>query len=275
MRPIADVAADLGLSEDDLDLYGRHKAKLTSEALAQLGERPLGDLVLVTGMTPTTAGEGKTTTAIGLTQALRQSGANAAAALREPSMGPVFGIKGGGTGGGNSQVVPADDINLHFTGDLHAVTAANNLLAAAIDNLPVPRQCTGSRPASDHLAALHRHERSSAARGRDRDGRYDRRHSARRRLRHHAGIGSDGDPFRRQRPRRSAPPPRRCNRRLHIGNSDPAHNLPGSAGRRCDDCAAQGRDPAQPRADGRGRPRVRPRRTVRQHRTRLQLHCRH
>ena len=134
MRPIVDVAAELGLTEDDLDLYGRHKAKLTANAVARLNERPRGDLVLVTGMTPTTAGEGKTTTALGLTQALRQSGANAAVALREPSMGPVFGIKGGGTGGGRSQVLPADDINLHFTGDLHAVTAANNLLAAAIDN---------------------------------------------------------------------------------------------------------------------------------------------
>ncbi len=134
MRPIVDVAADLGLTAGDLDQYGHRKAKLTAEALAQLAERPAGDLVLVTGMTPTTAGEGKTTTAIGLTQALRLSGANAAAALREPSMGPVFGIKGGGTGGGGSQVVPADDINLHFTGDLHAVTAANNLLAASIDN---------------------------------------------------------------------------------------------------------------------------------------------
>ena len=134
MRPIVEVAADLGLSEDDLDLYGRNKAKLTPEALSRLRSQPQGDLVLVTGMTPTTAGEGKTTTAIGLTQALRQSGANAAVALREPSMGPVFGIKGGGTGGGGSQVLPADDINLHFTGDLHAVTAANNLLAAAIDN---------------------------------------------------------------------------------------------------------------------------------------------
>ncbi len=134
MRPIVDVAAELGLTEDDLDLYGRHKAKLTADAVSRLNERPRGDLVLVTGMTPTTAGEGKTTTALGLTQALRQSGANAAVALREPSMGPVFGIKGGGTGGGLSQVLPADDINLHFTGDLHAVTAANNLLAAAIDN---------------------------------------------------------------------------------------------------------------------------------------------
>ena len=134
MREIVDVAAELGLSGDDIELYGRHKAKLSADALERLSARPQGDLVLVTGMTPTTAGEGKTTTAIGLTQALRQSGANAVVALREPSMGPVFGIKGGGTGGGGSQVLPADDINLHFTGDLHAVTAANNLLAAAIDN---------------------------------------------------------------------------------------------------------------------------------------------
>ena len=138
MRPIVEVAADLGLGEADLELYGRHKAKLSAAALERLSAQPqgdsVGDLVLITGMTPTTAGEGKTTTAIGLTQALRQSGANAVVALREPSMGPVFGIKGGGTGGGGSQVLPADDINLHFTGDLHAVTAANNLLAAAIDN---------------------------------------------------------------------------------------------------------------------------------------------
>ena len=134
MRPIVDVADELGLSGDDLEFYGRNKAKLSADALARLREQPQGDLVLVTGMTPTTAGEGKTTTAIGLTQALRKTGANAAVALREPSMGPVFGIKGGGTGGGQSQVLPADDINLHFTGDLHAVTAANNLLAAAIDN---------------------------------------------------------------------------------------------------------------------------------------------
>lgn len=134
MRRIVDVAAELGLSEADLELYGQSKAKLTSEALARLADAPPGKLVLVTGMTPTTAGEGKTTTAIGLTQALRTGGARATVALREPSMGPVFGIKGGGTGGGRSIIEPSDDINLHFTGDLHAVTAANNLLAAAIDN---------------------------------------------------------------------------------------------------------------------------------------------
>ena len=134
MREIEAVGSDLGLDAGDLELYGRSKAKLTEAALAGLRERAAGKLVLVTGMTPTTAGEGKTTTAIGLTQALCAGGARATVALREPSMGPVFGIKGGGTGGGKSQVVPADDINLHFTGDLHAVTAANNLLAAAIDN---------------------------------------------------------------------------------------------------------------------------------------------
>ena len=134
MRNIEAVAADLGLDAADLEFYGSAKAKLAAPALAALRERPPGQLVLVTGMTPTTAGEGKTTTAIGLTQALCAAGAKATVALREPSMGPVFGIKGGGTGGGKSQVVPADEINLHFTGDLHAVTAANNLLAAAIDN---------------------------------------------------------------------------------------------------------------------------------------------
>ncbi|MDE2640437.1 MAG: formate--tetrahydrofolate ligase, partial [Chloroflexota bacterium] len=134
MRPITDVAADLGLGPADLDLYGSDKAKLTPAAVERLAEATPGSLVLVTGINPTTGGEGKTTTSIGLTQALRRRGVGATAALREPSVGPVMGIKGGGTGGGGSQIHPADEINLHFTGDLHAVTAANNLLAAAIDN---------------------------------------------------------------------------------------------------------------------------------------------
>ena len=134
MRPIVDLAADLGLAPDEIEQHGAYKAKLTAAATARLRDVQPGRLVLVTGITPTTAGEGKTTTSIGLTQALQQRGLRASVALREPSMGPVFGIKGGGTGGGASQVVPADEINLHFTGDLHAVTAANNLLAAAVDN---------------------------------------------------------------------------------------------------------------------------------------------
>ncbi len=134
MRRIVEVASDLGLAEDDLEQYGPYKAKITPDAMARLHSQEQGRLVLITGMTPTTAGEGKTTTALGLVQAMRQQGRKATVALREPSIGPVMGIKGGGTGGGASQVLPSEEINLHFTGDLHAVTTANNLLSAAIDN---------------------------------------------------------------------------------------------------------------------------------------------
>ncbi len=136
-RPILDVAADLGLSPDDLELYGRDKAKVSAPALARLlAERdaPRGKLVLVTAITPTPAGEGKTTVTIGLAQGLCQLGKRAIAAVREPSLGPVFGMKGGAAGGGYAQVIPMEDINLHFTGDMHALTAANNLLAALTDN---------------------------------------------------------------------------------------------------------------------------------------------
>ncbi|MCO4747331.1 MAG: formate--tetrahydrofolate ligase [Proteobacteria bacterium] len=132
MKLIADVAAGLGLSQDDLIPYGRSKAKVPLATLDGPGEP--GKLVLVTAMTPTPAGEGKTTTTIGLVQALDRLGEKVAAALREPSLGPCFGIKGGGTGGGKSTLVPTTDINLHFTGDLHAVTAAHNLIAALLDN---------------------------------------------------------------------------------------------------------------------------------------------
>lgn len=132
LRPILDIAADLGLDPDTVLPLGRHKAKIE---LAATGNRPRkGRLVLVSAITPTKAGEGKTTVSVGLADGLRLSGVSAALCLREPSMGPVFGIKGGGTGGGRAQVEPADDINLHFTGDLHAVSSAHNLLAAMIDN---------------------------------------------------------------------------------------------------------------------------------------------
>jgi formate--tetrahydrofolate ligase len=137
MRPIIDVACDLGLREDDLETYGKCKAKISHEALERVlsdKQAKRGKLILVTAITPTKSGEGKTTTSIGLGQALRQKGLRAAVALREPSMGPVFGQKGGGTGGGYSQLMPMDEINLHFTGDLHAIGAANNLLAALVDN---------------------------------------------------------------------------------------------------------------------------------------------
>jgi formate--tetrahydrofolate ligase len=134
LRPITDVAEAAGLSLDEIEQYGRYKAKIRLEALEHRAERPNGKLVLVTAITPTPAGEGKTTTTIGIAQALCRLGARGIAAVREPSLGPVFGLKGGGAGGGYSQVQPMADINLHFTGDLHAITAANNLLAALIDN---------------------------------------------------------------------------------------------------------------------------------------------
>jgi formate--tetrahydrofolate ligase len=131
LRPIRDVAADLGLSDDELELYGKYKAKISVRALER---RPAkGRLVLVTGINPTPAGEGKSTVTVGVTQALRKLGKNAILAMREPSLGPVFGVKGGAAGGGYAQVVPMEDINLHFTGDFHAIASAHNLLSAMLD----------------------------------------------------------------------------------------------------------------------------------------------
>lgn len=134
MLPIIEVARSLGLSEDDVDLYGKYKAKVSLDVWHRLESEPSGKLVLVTAITPTPAGEGKTTTTVGLGQALNRVGKKAIIALREPSLGPSFGIKGGAAGGGYSQVIPMEDINLHFTGDIHAVTTAHNLLAAMLDN---------------------------------------------------------------------------------------------------------------------------------------------
>ena len=132
--PIKEVAASYGIVEDDLELYGKYKAKLTDELWSQVKDRPDGKLVLVTAINPTPAGEGKTTTSVGLGDALTRLGKKTLIALREPSLGPCFGIKGGAAGGGYAQVVPMEDLNLHFTGDFHAITSANNLLAALMDN---------------------------------------------------------------------------------------------------------------------------------------------
>src|ERR1700687_1913757 len=135
MRPIGQVAADkLGIPDEALSLYGRYKAKISLDYIRSLAERPNGKLILVTAITPTPAGEGKTTTTVGLGDALNHIGKKAILCLREPSLGPCFGVKGGAAGGGYAQVVPMEDINLHFTGDFHAIGAANNLLAAMIDN---------------------------------------------------------------------------------------------------------------------------------------------
>jgi formate--tetrahydrofolate ligase len=134
IKPITEVAASAGIDPDKLDLYGKYKAKIPLDYVESLPERADAKLVLVTAMNPTPAGEGKTTVSIGLAQGLKKIGKNPVLALREPSLGPVFGVKGGACGGGYSQVVPMEDINLHFTGDIHAITTANNLLAAMIDN---------------------------------------------------------------------------------------------------------------------------------------------
>ena len=134
MIPIKEVAAAYGITEDDLEFYGKYKAKITDELWEQVKDRPDGKLVLVTAINPTPAGEGKTTTTVGLGQAFAKLNKKAIIALREPSLGPCFGIKGGAAGGGYAQVVPMEDLNLHFTGDFHAITSANNLLAAMLDN---------------------------------------------------------------------------------------------------------------------------------------------
>ncbi len=134
LKPITEIASMVGILPDELELYGKYKAKITDDVLKRLADKPSGKLILVTAINPTPAGEGKTTTTVGLGMAMHKIGKNSIIALREPSLGPVFGIKGGAAGGGYSQVLPMEDINLHFTGDFHAITAANNLLCALIDN---------------------------------------------------------------------------------------------------------------------------------------------
>ncbi len=134
MKDIREIAAQLGVAEDELELYGKYKAKISAQVWERVKNNDNGKLILVTAINPTPAGEGKTTTSVGLGQAMKKIGKNAVIALREPSLGPVMGIKGGAAGGGYAQVVPMEDINLHFTGDMHAITAANNLLSAMLDN---------------------------------------------------------------------------------------------------------------------------------------------
>ena len=131
---IVDIAERLGLSEDDIELYGKYKAKISEKVYKRMKDKQNGKLILVTAISPTPLGEGKTTMSIAIADGLRKIGKKSVLTLREPSLGPVFGIKGGATGGGYSQVAPMEDINLHFTGDIHAITAANNLLSSLIDN---------------------------------------------------------------------------------------------------------------------------------------------
>ena len=154
MEPITKVAESIGIEADDLELYGKYKAKLSEEFLRKIQDRPNGKLILVTAINPTPAGEGKTTTTVGLGEAFGRMGKKAVIALREPSLGPCFGIKGGAAGGGYAQVVPMDELNLHFTGDFHAITSANNLLAALLDNHIQQGNASGHRYQADRVEAL-------------------------------------------------------------------------------------------------------------------------
>ena len=192
LRPIGEIAAKLDIHADALEPYGRHKAKIGIDFIGSLEDRPDGALVLVTGISPTPAGEGKTTTTVGLGDALNRIGSRAVVCLREPSLGPSFGMKGGAAGGGYSQVVPMDQINLHFTGDFHAITSANNLLAAMIDNHIYWGNSLGIDARRVSLAALPRHERPRAAVHRGQPGRRGQRLPARGRVRHHRRLRGDG-----------------------------------------------------------------------------------
>ena len=194
MRPILDLAHDrLGIGPEHLQPYGHTKAKLNLDFIASLQDRPDGKLILVTAITPTPAGEGKTTTTVGLADGLNHIGHRTAACLREPSLGPCFGLKGGAAGGGYAQIVPMADINLHFTGDFHAITAANNLLAAMVDNhiywgnaLDLdPRRITWRRAIDMNDPGVAQHRRLPRRRG--------ERLPARGRLRHHRGFRNHGD----------------------------------------------------------------------------------
>ena len=201
LRPIAEVAAEVGLGPDEILPYGRYKAKISAEAIAR--RKPKGRLVLVTGINPTPAGEGKSTVTVGVSQALRRLGKKVVVCIREPSLGPVFGVKGGAAGGGYAQVVPMDEINLHFTGDFHAITSAHNLLSAMLDNHMHHGNALGTGPAADHLAPDARHERPGAALDGDQPGRDQRGAGARGSVRHRARQRDHGDPGARHRPRRS------------------------------------------------------------------------
>ncbi len=175
LKPIGEIAERAGIPAGALEPYGKYKAKIGLDFIAAQQDRPDGALVLVTGISPTPAGEGKTTTTVGLGDALNAIGTKAMIALREPSLGPCFGVKGGATGGGYAQVLPMEDINLHFTGDFHAITSANNLLAAMVDNHLYWGNGSGLDVAAHLLAAFARHERPRAALG----GLLARRHAQR------------------------------------------------------------------------------------------------
>ena len=269
LRPIAEIAAKLDIPAEALEPYGRFKAKVGFDFLREAEARPDGAVVLVTGISPTPAGEGKTTTTVGLGDALNRIGVRAAICLREPSLGPSFGQKGGAAGGGHSQVAPMEEINLHFTGDFHAITAANNLLAALIDNhiywgnaLGIDtRRITWRRAMDMNDRALRGMVVGLGGVG--------QRLRARGWVRHHRGLRGDGGVLPVARPGRSAGAAR-PHRDRPDARRPPADRARPEGGRRHGGAAAR-RAATQPGADAGGIPRLRARRPVRQYRARLQF----
>ena len=221
LEPIAEIADALGLLPEEVELYGSYKAKVNLSVLDRLAGKPDAKLVCVTAITPTKAGEGKTTTSVSLTQGLGKIGKKPVLCLREASLGPVFGIKGGAAGGGYAQVVPMEDLNLHFTGDIHAIGAANNLLAAMLEASILHLNPLRIDPLRGQLAPLHGHERPRAPRDRDRARRSRERLRPRDRLRHHRRLGGDGDRGRRARPPGPPPAARGDHRRVRLERASP------------------------------------------------------
>ena len=194
MQPIGAIAARLGIPDEAVEPYGRFKAKISLDWLRRRRDGPQGKLILVTAINPTPAGEGKTTTSVGLADGLNRIGRKTMLCLREPSLGPCFGMKGGAAGGGYAQVVPMEEINLHFTGDFHAITSAHNLLAALIDNHIHWGNALGIDVRRIVWKRVHRHERSGAQADRPVARRRGQRLPARIGLRHHRRLGDHGDP---------------------------------------------------------------------------------
>ncbi len=269
MRPIGEIAAKLGIPDEAVSPYGRYKAKITLDYINSLKDQPDGKLILVTAITPTPAGEGKTTTTVGLGDALNHIGKKAIICLREPSLGPSFGMKGGAAGGGYAQVVPMEDINLHFTGDFHAIGAANNLLAAMVDNhiywgneLGIdPRRVTWRRGLDMNDRALRSiaYSLGGVANGFPREDGFD------------IVVASEVMAIfcLVDRSQGSEAAPRQHHRRPDPGARTGAGRRLKAAG--VDGRAAQGRAGAQPGADAGEQPRLHPWRPVRQHRAWLQL----
>ena len=206
LKPLDDVARQMDLPLELLEMHGHDVAKIELDAIEAMADRPRAKYVVVTAITPTPLGEGKTTTTVGLGQAFSHIGKRGVVAIRQPSMGPTFGIKGGAAGGGYSQVVPMEKFNLHLTGDFHAVTSAHNMLSAVLDNHLYQGNAAGPRPVPRHLAPRARRQRPRAAQHRHRPRRADGRRAARVRLRHHLGVGGDGGPRAVERPRRTCAP---------------------------------------------------------------------